>query len=545
MPNNTARRVGMRTELIGVLAAVSLACIGLLHVLFTPRVHFLYDYGDSMVGPILYNALHSGDLFSWYTSPTLFIPEMAQYLAVTAIVPDAHWAVAITGVMNFVGIYLATRLLVNVGVPAVSRRGQVALAVTGLALFVGFGFLEVGSTGFAVLGHALQMFTLSYTLPHYSATLIATLLTVALAGLWLRPQSRAWRAWVGAALVLTVGVTVTSNPLFIVWALVPVAVAFAWALIRNITDRPLLWRMLSFGVLAVAAAGLGMFGRKLLAQWIVTDGASYIHRHYEVETLKGYWHQIQAFASTPLGFAEAVLYAILFVLIAVVTVLGLRERAPHRVLLTVYVGATALMTTVGTVLVGQAAPRYSLPALTFITVMLPVFAWWWIPSVRRMPISERAWRQASRVIAVVTVAIVVVTGIAVSNQRSEGAECLQSWIDEQDSAEPLVGAGGFWTSRRLAAYLPEQTILQVYSNMPLLWQNNGGSYLGRDRIDYVVVAPQDDAGAEIPDHAEVFRSNFGEPASITQCTDFEIWDYRGTPGQALLSQAILGGFAAH
>lgn len=535
-------RNSLRSELTGVLAAITLACLGLLHVLLTDRVRFLYDYGDSLIGPILYNALHSGDPFHWYTSPTLFIPEMAQYLAVAAVAPEAHWAIAITGVMNVVGVYLATRLLVRVGAPNAPQRSQVVLSVAGLGVFVAIGFLEVGATGFAVWGHALQMFTLSYTLPHYSASLIAALLTLGIAGLWIEPLRLSRRIWVGVGLALMVLVATLSNPLFALWSVVPIGVAFTWMFIRAFRDRTLLARMAGFLGLAGLSAVAGFLSRKLFAAIMVTDGGSYIHRHYELETLNAYWKQIQAFASTPLGFIEAVIYLLLFAVIVAVAVRSFWERAPERQLIGISLGAVTVLTTVGTVFVGQAAPRYSLPALVGAAVLLPVFVWWWVPTVRSWRISDAAWRRSSIAVAIVTVATLFGTGIAVSQQRSTSAQCLQEWIDQQESAQPLVGAGGFWTSRRLAAYLPDQKILQVYSGMPLLWQNNGGQYLSVAQIDYVVVAPQDDAGAEIPDHAEVFRSSFGEPASVTQCTDFEIWDYRGTPGQTALTDAIVGPF---
>lgn len=535
-------RSSFRNELIGVLTAITLSCLGLVHILLTDRVHFLYDYGDSLIGPILYNALHSGDPFHWYTSPTLFIPEMAQYLAVAAAVPEPHWAIAITGVMNVVGVYLATRLLVHVGAPAARQRTQVVLSVAGLSLFIGIGFLEIGSTGFAVWGHALEMFTLSYTLPHYSASLIAALLTLGVAGVWIRPMSLIRRVWLGLGLAVMVSVATVSNPLFALWSVVPIGVAFAWMFIRAFRNRALLVRMLTFIAVAGGSAVAGFLGRKLFADNMVTDGGSYIHRHYELETLNSYWNQIRAFSSTPLGFIEAMVYLLLFAVIAAVTVRVLWERNPERQLLGISLGVVTVLTTIGTVFVGQAAPRYSLPALVGTAVLLPLFAWWWVPALNRWQPSDRAWKRSSIGIAAITVVTLVATGAIVSQQRSAGAECLQSWIDEQDSDEPLIGAGGFWTSRRLAAYLPEQKILQVYSNMPLLWQNNGGQYLGVDQIDYVVVAPQDDAGAEIPDHAEVFRTNFGEPASVTQCSDFEIWDYRGTPGQQALTDAIVGPF---
>lgn len=535
-------RNSLRTELTGVLAAMTLACLGLVHVLLTDRVHFLYDYGDSLIGPILYNALHSGDPFHWYTSPTLFIPEMAQYLAVAAAVPDAHWAIAITGVMNVVGVYLATRLLVRVGAPSARQRSQVILSVAGLGIFVAIGFLEVGSTGFAVWGHALEMFTLSYTLPHYSASLIAALLTVGIAGLWIEPLRLSRRIWVGVGLALMVVVSTLSNPLFALWSVVPIGVAFAWMCIRAFRNRALLRRMLGFLGVAGLSAVAGFLSRKLFAAIMVTDGGSYIHRHYELETLNAYWKQIQAFASTPLGLVEAIVYLLLFAVIVIVAVRSLWDRAPERQLIGISLGVVTVLTTVGTVFVGQAAPRYSLPALVGAAVLLPLFAWWSIPAVRSWRISDVAWKRSSIVVAIVTVATMFGTGIVVSQQQSTSARCLQDWIDDQESDQPLVGAGGFWTSRRLAAYLPDQKILQVYSNMPLLWQNNGGQYLGVSQIDYVVVAPQDDVGAEIPDHAEVFRSSFGEPASVTQCSDFEIWDYRGTQGQTVLTDAIVGPF---
>lgn len=535
-------RSSLRNELIGALAALGIACIGLLHVLITDRVHFLYDYGDSLIGPILYNALHSGDPLLWRTSPTLFIPEMVQYLMVTSVVPDAHWAIAITGVMNVFGVYLATRLLVRVGAREATQRTQLVLSAAGLSLFVLIGFLEVGSTGFALWGHALEMFTISYTLPHYSASLIAALLTLGVAGLWIRPMSYWRRIWLGIGTAVMVGVATLSNPIFALWSVAPIAIAFLWMFVRTPRNKTLLVRMLTFAGTTLVAAAIGFRGRKYLAEFMASDGGSYIHRNYARETLQAYWHQFQAFISTPLGVIEAVVYAVLVIIITAVAIRSLWERRPERQLIGVSIGVVTVITTVGTVLVGQAAPRYSLPAWVAATVLLPMFIWWWVPSVQKWTVSDRAWRRGSIIVAAATVVTLLLTGVVVSQQRSTSAECLQNWIDEQDSAEPLIGAGGFWTSRRLAAYLPNEKILQVYEGVPLLWQNNAGQYLNVTHIDYVVVAPQDDAGAEIPDHTEAFRTRFGEPASVTQCDTFEIWDYRGTAGQTDLTDAIVEPF---
>lgn len=545
-----------------MLAAITLACAGLLHILATPRVHFLYDYGDSMVGPMLYNTLHSGAAFDWVTSPTLFIPEMLQYLAVTAVVPDAHWAIAITGVMNVVAIYLATRLLVNVALPERSRRGQILVAALGLLLFVGFGMLEIAPTGFAQPGDALELFTLSYTLPHYSATLIGTLLTVAFAGFWLRALSLRTRIWLGLVTVVNAFMIAQSNPLFVVWAVLPLFIAFAWMLLRvwetrwrarragneaSIRFQQSSWRnydvmirAFSFSVVLGAASYLGYASRKLLAHWMAADGSGYLKLHHMRETAQIYASQIHAFASTPLGFAEAVLYAVLFVIILSVAIRGLWEQNAARALLSLYVGAVAVLTTVGTVIVGQAAPRYSLPAIVFVTMMLPVFAVWRIPKLQAVSVPAQFWRWARVGVPIVTAFTLVITGIAVSQQRSAGADCLQSWIDEQDSAQPLVGAGSFWVTRPVASYLPKQSILQIYITSPLLWQNNAGEYARQSQIDYLLVSPTDDADAEIPDASQVYLKSFGQPASVTQCEGFEIWDYRGTAGQSIISQSVLG-----
>jgi len=534
----------LRNELIGALAAITLSCLGLLHVLLTDRVHFLYDYGDSLIGPILYNALHSGDPLLWRTSPTLFIPEMAQYLVVTSVVPDAHWAIAITGVMNVFGVYLATRLMVRVGAREAAQRTQLVLSAAGLSLFVLIGFLEVGSTGFALWGHALEMFTISYTLPHYSASLIAALLTLGVAGLWIRPMRNWRRIWLGVGTAAMIGVATLSNPIFALWSVAPIAISFLWMFVRAPRNSALLVRMLTFTGIALVAAATGFRGRTYLAEFMASDGGSYIHRNYARETVWAYWQQFKAFVSTPLGVLEAVVYAILVIIITAVAVRSLWERRQERQLIGVSLGAVSVITTIGTVLVGQAAPRYSLPAWVAAAVLLPMFIWWWMPFVHKRTVSDRVWQRSSIIVAAVTAVALVATGFVVSQQRSTSAECLQNWIDKQDSPEPLVGAGGFWTSRRLAAYLPNEKILQVYEGVPLLWQNNGGQYLGVSQIDYVVVAPQDDAGAEIPDHAETFRTSFGEPASVTQCDTFEIWDYRGTTGQAALTDAIVGPFGS-
>jgi hypothetical protein len=152
-----------------------------------------------------------------------------------------------------------------------------------------------------------------------------------------------------------------------------------------------------------------------------------------------------------------------------------------------------------------------------------------------------------RVGLAVAAAVVLVAGVAVapSTVRTvvqasySPVTCLDHWVTEQRAAgRHPVGVGQFWTVRPLAAYADRDVhLLQVRDTFDAYpWLVDLGSYRGA-RPDFVVIGSGDVWGTPVED-------SLGSPATITHCSGYDLYDYAGTAGAAVLRQRVVGSAEA-
>jgi len=94
--------------------------------------------------------------------------------------------------------------------------------------------------------------------------------------------------------------------------------------------------------------------------------------------------------------------------------------------------------------------------------------------------------------------------------------------------------GQFWTVRPLAAYASDDVeLLQVRDTFDTYpWLVDLGAY--RDaHPTFVVIGANDVWTTAVED-------SLGSPASITHCTGYDVYDYAGTAGAAVLRRDVVG-----
>ena len=531
------RRERLWAELTGVGVALALALIGLLHILLSSRAELMFYSGDSVLMPLIRNSMERGEAFQWVMSTTFFFPEIAQYLAVSALLPETHAALAASGVLNIMLLYGATRALTRSTLGALSARRQIAAALGGLGLFVALGFLENSS---AESGSGpFEIFTLSFTLTYYSATIIATVVLLAIAAAWLRSSSWGTRCWLLVATAVISWISALSNPLYLVWAVAPVGVALGVLWVVTVFRRTILWNLIPFVAVMGLATGIGYRGRRQFSGMLGLNPDSYVHLgkwRYSVSSMA---HHMLDRASTPAGIIGMAALIALGAWALYLGKRGLLHRDRPQAVLLLFCGILAVALPVGALLTGQDAPRYLQPMFLVPVLSLPIaiVALWprtgaWTPSWLRRPGLITKVRIGT---AVLTGALLLITGSIVGNLSYDRASCLENWLSEQDGR--LVGAGGFWTGRSISAYLPDQVILQTLGASYYNWMTNLATY-EQPAVDYVLVSDADSTQFG-PSSAAEFLSVAGNPAHIVQCDGFDIWDYRGTPGQQVLYQRII------
>ncbi|MDQ8047297.1 MAG: hypothetical protein REI11_22005, partial [Patulibacter sp.] len=190
---------------------------------------------------------------------------------------------------------------------------------------------------------------------------------------------------------------------------------------------------------------------------------------------------------------------------------------------------------VGVVVAGSETPRYLEPIVTAPLLALVAVAELTRTAVRTTRVHRP--RRGVRVVLAVAAAGVLLAGVAtapstaraVGTARYDPASCLDRWADGRD----VVGVGQFWTVRPLATYASTNVqLLQVRDTFQTYpWLVDLGAY--RDAAPtFVVIGTRDLWTTAVED-------SLGTPATITHCTGFDVYDYAGTSGAAVLQRDVV------
>ena len=514
-------------EALGGLVALALSVIALRHVLATARVDLLWYDGDSVLLPLVRRSMELGQPFEWAMSPALFFfPELPVYLLCSLVTATPQQALALNGVLVLLAVYALVRAAANELMPAARRSARIAVS----ALALGFVTLLV-LTESSATATSLELASLLLTTTYYYGAVLAMLGTAVLV---LRAV-RLGRASVTVLVVLglVAACTTASNPLYVPWSAAPVVVTLVLlALARRLPWRPV-------GLLAATltlGSVVGYLLRIPLRPFVSLDPSTYVQPSRAGETLGFFAALTDDRAGSAAGDAGLLLLLVGVLLSVGGTVWAWRVRTSRTVLAAAALPlVTVVAVSVGVVVAGSETPRYLEPIVTAPLLALVAVAELARTAVRRTQVHRP--RRGIRAVLALAAAGVLLAGIAtapstaraVAQARYDPAACLDRWADGRD----VVGVGQFWTVRPLATYASTNVqLLQVrdtFATYP--WLVDLGAY--RDAAPTFVVIGSGDVWTT------AVEDSLGPPATITHCTGFDVYDYAGTSGAAVLQRDVV------
>lgn len=422
-------------ELAGWIGALGVSIVIAGQVAASARSDLLFRDGDSLIVALFARSLLAGGAQDWAMSSVLFLPESAVFAGLDVLLPlEVNALLAIAAVVNLLALYGALRLVAG---RRSDGRAPVAWSLIGLAAF---GLVAVTET--SASRDALELGSLLLTTTYYSATVVGVVLAI---GLVRRTIDReGGRAGLLIALGVVASLSTVTNPLFAVWATVPLTVVLIVGLLRSSRKAP---PAIALAVLIVGTA-LGFLARIPFAAWIANTGAGYAQPQLWRESIGYYGGILADRLSTPLGVFGCLLTLALLGWAVLRTVRA--DDAGSR-LVALFAWVAPLLVAIGAIALGTHAARYLQP-LAFAPVLALVA-------------SPRAWsmpRGFSRV-AIAVAAVLILGGGAVSVPRvSTAAEapdadlrCVTDWVD----ASGRTGAGQFWTVRLPKLHLSDPSQL--------------------------------------------------------------------------------------
>ncbi|MFJ6549413.1 hypothetical protein [Microbacterium sp. NPDC091676] len=487
------RRVWGR-ELAGWAAALALALLAIGHLASSPRSALIFDDGDSLIVALVGRSILDGGGGDWALSSVLFLPEIAVFAALDAVLPlNVDGVLAANAVVNVLALYGAIRLVA--GRHAVGRS-PVAWSVAALAAFAVLVLTESGPSR-----DALELASLMLTTTYYSATVVGVLLAVGLCRRFL-DRTRA-----GVALPVTLGliaaVATLSNPLFAAWATVPLSLVLGGLCLTTPAVRR---RGLALIAAVVGGSILGFLGRIPFSAWIANSGAGYIQPAEWIHSAAYYADLAIDRLSSPGGVLGTVAVLALTVLAVVRTAHA--SDAGDRLVATA-AWALPLVVLIGGIAAGTHAARYLQPL-----VFAPILALVALPSVRSR--SSVRTRVAGAVVAVVLLvggAVAVPRIVQAASAPDPDLTCVTDWVDSSGR----TGAGQFWTVRLPKLHATDPTrLVQVDHEL------HGYAWLV-DRRDFAV----GEVSFLIED-AQTVAWNLptaAAPTAVVACGRYRILDY--------------------
>lgn len=515
-------------EAVGALIALALSVIALRHVVATARVDLLWYDGDSVLLPLVQRSMELGQPFEWAMSPALFFfPELPVYLLSAAVTATPQQALALNGVLVFLATYALVRAAANELMPAARRSARIAVSAIALGFLTLLVLTESSATA-----TSLELASLLLTTTYYYGVVLAMLGTAVLV-------LRAVRVGRASVLVLVVlglvaACTTASNPLYVPWSAAPVVVTLVLlAVARRLPWRPVL---LLAGTVTVGSV-VGYLLRVPLRPFVSLDPSTYVQPSRAAETLGFFAALTDDRAGTAAGDAGLLLMFVGVLVTVGGTVWAWRVRTSRTVLVAAALPlVTVLAVSVGVVVAGSETPRYLEPVVTAPLLALVAVAELARTVVRRTQVHRP--RRGVRVVLAIAAAGVLLTGVAtapstaraVTTARYDPATCLDAWANGRD----VVGVGQFWTVRPLAAYSSTNVqLLQVRDTFETYpWLVDLGAYRDAEPT-FVVIGSRDLWTTAVED-------SLGSPATITHCTGFDVYDYDGTPGAAVLQRDVVG-----
>ena len=444
-------------ELSGWFAATAIGIV-LTAQVAAVRGDLLFRDGDSLVVALVTRSLFEGRGADWAMSSVLFLPEIAVFSGLWALLGGlgVNAVLTVNAAVNVLGLYGALRLAAG------RRRADRSPVLWSVLALIAYAALAATET--SASRDALETSSLLLTTTYYSATVIAVVATV---GIVRRACDRpAARRLIGplVALGVVAGVSTISNPLYAAWATVPLGAVLAIAALRHrMRDR-----MLRLIWVLIGATAAGLLLRIPLGPWISNSGAGYAHPQLWPQSA-GYYAQLAADRlTTPLGWLALVIVAVLIVL-AVRGSIRSGERGARLVATAAWV--LPLLVIVGAIGLGTDAARYLSPVL-----FAPVLAL--VADPRRMRVGSRrvvrVLAGVAGVLALVGAGLSVPRAAQIAQAPDADLACVVDWVDASDA----TGAGQFWTVRLPQLHLedPSQLVQVDHQLHGYAWLTNRADF---------------------------------------------------------------------
>lgn len=428
-----------RRELAGWLTAVAIALIVAGQVASTARAELLFRDGDSLVVALFVRSVLDGAPLDWAMSSVLFAPQSALSAVLSLLPLGVNGLFALNAVVNVLGLYGAVRLTAGRRRPG---RAPVAWSLVAVATFAVIAITETSASR-----DGLELASLLLTTTYYSATVIAMIASVGIARRVLDRQHP------GRALPIALGVVAAvstfTNPLYVAWAVVPLALLLLWIARRSAQRRS---GILLLGILAGAGA-LGMLARIPLGPWIMRTGATYVQPALWTDSVRYYGGLALERLSTPGGVIAAL---ILVGLVAAAVIRTVRGTDASARLVTAFAWLAPVLVVVGAVVLGTHASRYLQPAL-YAPLLVLVAA----PRAVVLPRS-RVFVAAGAAVLLVASVVSVPRLQAAAARPDADLSCVTSWIEASDR----TGGGQFWDVRLPKLHLDDPgRLVQLHANL--------------------------------------------------------------------------------
>lgn len=399
---------------------------------------FVFTDGDSVLPLLVAGSLAVGQEQDWALSPVLFVPETAVFGLAWLLGLGPPATLAVSGVLHHLALYGAFRVVAG-------RRGAGRMPVLAASAAVAvFGLLSVLEPDPRDGGLALASLLVAVT--YYWPTVVGAVLAVGLIRRFLdAPRTRTL-----VALGPVAAVSAFDNPLFVLWAVAPAALALVVA-----ARRP---AFLAAGVLVVASAA-GYLARTPFADHIVAASGNYFRLERAGDSARHYADVVSGGLASASGIAWLVVVAALLVL-----PWFLRRGDAGMPVRTAFIGPPLVL--VAAILLGTDATRYLQPL-----VFLPLAA------LAAAPLPAVVLRTTAAVAASLVVVLAVAALAAPTARDDADIACVVDWIEQSDG----VGAGQFWAVRGPKAYLedPSQLIQVDHELRPYEWLVNRADVDGR------------------------------------------------------------------
>ena len=463
----------------------------------------LYSDGDSVLPVLVAKSIALGQPQDWALSPGLFIPETAAYWAISSLGLGVHASLTLNAVLNFVALYGAIRLVAG---KWTSGGTPVLLSLASFGVIAALTFFE-GAPG----REGFQLASLLAMTTYYSSTVIGTILAV---GILRRSIDRSGNRLILpiAILGLVTAICTLNNPLYLGWAVLPILLALAIAMIaRQVKWQP----ALAFSIAVAGGAGIGYAARAAFADLIVAASDNYLKPEQWASALESLGTELLRTPSTIAGIVWLVLVVSAFVCCVAALWLAGRRSSSAEFLVFLVAIISPIVTTAAGVALGSESIRHFQPWVFLPVIALAAFP---MPVIRsRIARSSVAWVAgvvAAATLVNATFAMPRLLPDAKASRTDIDLACVVSWVQTSDR----IGAGQFWSVRGPMAHLDDPSrLVQVDSNFNRYHWLINRAVDAATSVNFVIQTNRDPAFS--------YPNGEAPPSTQVNCGRFQILDF--------------------